>query len=407
MLGKLFTRDMARQGEARAAGSGFEIVIDGVQVGNPMQTYRGAMSIPGAWRAALLISNLLGRMPWDAYRQRGDAPVELLDPRPPLLEQPCGQETRMATFSSWALDLLWHGNSVAVVAERNSEGYPTAVYPVPADSVGVRRLNGSDYSPLPTGELEYSIGGRVFTAYEVIHIKGPCQPGAVRGFGVLEAHLAGALNLARDLQDQAETISRHGVPTGALKSQDPDLNQEQADELKAKWLAAQQKRSIAVLNATTEFQPIAWNPEELQLVEARKFSLHEIALIFGLPLYFLGADQASRTYSNVESESLNLLKYTLGGHLARFEQTLSAHFPRGTTVKANLDSILRADTLNRYQAHQIGIQAGFLTRDEARHLEDRPPLTPAQRDELLPKPPPAPVPEPAPAGPDDIEETDS
>lgn len=374
--------------QTRAAGSVFQTVIDGTPIDYPASIYRGGMSIPGGWRAANLIADLLGGVPWFAYRRRSGRPVELLDPTPLLLEQPAPPDVRMTTFSSWGLDLVWHGNAVGIIAARNAQGTPTAVYPVPADQVGVRRVTDAKFSPLPVGEIEYSVGRlRGLSPYDVIHIKGPCAPGGLRGMGVLEAHLEGTLNLAHEQAKQAASISHHGVPTGILKSQNPDLTAPEAADLKAGWLASQQNRTIAVLNATTDFSPLSWNPEELQLVEARKFTLHELALIFGLPLSFLGVEQSSRTYTNVEQEAINLIKFTLGGHLARFEQTLSLAFPRGTVVKADLDSILRADTLTRYQAHQIGLSSGFLTTDEVREIEDRPPL-PEQPD-----PAPAPIPE--------------
>ena len=79
------------------------------------------MTIPGAWSAALLISDFLGQVPWHAYREYGKA-KEMLDPTPPLLEQPNPPDPRMATFSSWGLDLLWHGNAVGVISARNAQG---------------------------------------------------------------------------------------------------------------------------------------------------------------------------------------------------------------------------------------------------------------------------------------------
>lgn len=361
-------------------------IIDGVAVDgsglSPTRSYSGAMTIPGAWRAAILLSDLLGSVPWHAYRSIGDGPIQMMDPTPPLLDQPAPPDTRMSTFSSWALDLIWHGNAIGIIAARNAAGWPTAALPVPADWVSVRRVDPGSLSPLPIGSIEYGIGGQSYGADEVIHIKGPCQPGALRGMGVLEAHLSGTLTLATEQARQALALSAHGVPTGTLKSDNQDLTNTEATELKAAWLKAQRDRTIAVLNSTTHFTPLSWNPEELQLVDARKFSLHELALIFGLPLSFLGADQSSRTYSNIEQEGLNLIKFSLAGHLARFEQTLALAFPRGTWVKANLDAILRADTLTRYQAHAAGITSGFLTVDEARELEDRAPLPEAPAPQL-------------------------
>jgi HK97 family phage portal protein len=216
--------------------------------------------------------------------------------------------------------------------------------------------------------------------------------------GVLEQHLNGSLRTADALARQARSVAQHGVPTGILRVHNPESETnpstgyevdglseaERLAAIKAAWNRAQASRGVAVLNDSVEFQPLSWNPEETQLLQAREFSLKEIANIFGLPPYFLGIETSSRVYANVEQEGLNLVRYALGGHLARFEQALSVLLPRGTWVKANLDSLLRPDTKTRYEAHAIAIAAGFLTVDEVRDLEERPPLTGAQREQLKP-----------------------
>jgi HK97 family phage portal protein len=373
-LGKMLRPARPQPQEDRLAGSTFQIAIDGTPGGvsgtSEIQHYRGGMSIPGAWRGSLLIADMIGQLPWDLFLgEDEDETAVKVWPRPPLLHQPAPPDTRMTTFSSSALDLVWHGNAVGVVAARDAFGTPTAVLPVPASWVGVRRVTERDY-PLPRGEVEYWIGGITFPASDVIHIKGPCAPGSLRGFGVLEAHMDGVLDLAAEQISQARSVSQHGVPTGVLKSLDPNIDQAGADALKTAWLRSQRQRSIAVLNSTTEFQALSWNPEQLELVDARKFTLHEIALIFGLPLSFLGADQSTRTYSNVEEEDIQLLKFTLSGHLARFEQTLSLAFPPGHVVRANLEMFLRSDTLNRYRAYQLGVSSGWLRRSEVRKREN-------------------------------------
>lgn len=402
-LGRMITRAMQYQVTNTVTGATDVFTVQGSPPLAPdwsRGAYSGGMSIPAAWRASVLLSDLLGSIPWSAFRERSGRPVQKLDPTPPLLDQPSPPDTRMDTFSAMALDLIWHGNGVAVVADRDRNGWPTAVVPVPAEQVQVMRTQDQDRLPFPTGSVVYGVGNRWFPSAEIVHVKGPARPGALRGMGVVECHLNGTLKLATDLATQAGGIDGHAVPSVIINPDDPDLTQEEAESLKLAWTRAQRTRRPMVTNATVT--PLAWNPTETQLLDARKFSLHEIALVFGVPLSFLGADQSTRTYSNVEQESLNLIKYSLGGHLARFEQALSLHLPRGTWAKANLDSILRADTLTRYQAHQLGIDAGFLTPDEVRELEDRPPLTPAQKAELKPPTPAAPRPA---SGPDD-EETD-
>lgn len=342
--------------------------------------YRGAMQIPGAWRAATFRAGLLGMLPWNAYRKLPRQPEELISPNPPLLEQPHPPDTRFTTFASTALDYIWHGNGLWIVAARDREGWPTAVIAVPAQSVGVRRITPYIDSPLPVGALEYAIGRLRLTSRDVIHFKRPGEPGAVRGLGVLEAHLS-TLDLAREQQKQAASISRHGVPTGLLKTNNPDASPADMIAAKASWLESQASRTIAALGPTVEFQPLSWNPEELQMVEARKFSLTDMELIFELPVGWLGGTTSSRTYANIEQDSANLLKFPgVGSDIAQFEQTLSLSFPPETCARANLDTMLRADTLTRYQAYQIACGKAFLSVDEVREMEHRGPMAADEGD---------------------------
>jgi HK97 family phage portal protein len=218
------------------------------------------------------------------------------------------------------------------------------------------------------------------SSQDVIHSKGPVEPGGIRGFGVLENHL-NTLSLAQDLDTQARSISQHGVPTGVLTSSNPDLTDNEAADLKATWLRNQQSRTVAVLNASTSFQPLSWNPEEMQLIEARRMSKADLELVFGLPTGWLGGMTSSRTYSNIEQDAVQLLKFSLGDHLAQFEQTLTLALPRGTVARANLDFLMRTDTLSRYQAHAIALSSGFLDVDEVRDIEHRPPLPQDSGDE--------------------------
>lgn len=338
--------------------------------------YQGGMGIPGAWRASLLVADTLAALPLRAFRERAGRPPELL-PTPPLLGQPNPPDPRVATFSSLLLDLLWHGNALAVVAARNREGWPTAMLPVPAENVTVTRASPWNGIDLPVGHIAYGVGNRWFDVDDVIHVKGPCRPGALRGFGVLEAHLNGTLDLDAEQRRQARAASGGGVPTGLLKVDDtPEnpLDDTEARQLKDKWKASQRSADIAVLNGRTSFETLAWNPSDRQLLDARRYSLHEIALIFGLDPSWLGVANNSRTYQNVQQESANLVKYSLGGHIARLEQSLSLHFPRGTWVSMNVDALLRGTTKERYEAHEIGIRAGVLKPSEARALEDRAPV---------------------------------
>jgi HK97 family phage portal protein len=394
-LGKLLERNLTYDVTNTQTGdqSTYTLITDGgpgMYAGWGDGPYRGGMGIPAAWRLALLVANQLGRVPWDAYRKMADRPAVKL-PDQPFLVMPAGTtDTKLSVFRSWGLDRLWHGNAIGIVAARSPLGYPIAATPVDAENVQVQRFGvqlpypGQNYIPpgFETGEVGYLIGGVWYHARDVVHFKGPCKPGALRGMGVLEAHFD-LMSRSRKLGAAATAVDAGAVPTGLLRSLNPDMSPTEAQELKDSWRASQRERTVAVLNPLTEFTPIAWNPTETQLLESRQYDVIDWANVFGVSASYAGGMNPSRVYANIEDQGLDLLRYgTPGDIIAEFEAVLSLMMPRGQYVKANLDHVLRADTKSRYEAHSIAIASGFMTRNEVRELEERQPLTPEQEREV-------------------------
>ena len=89
------------------------------------------------------------------------------------------------------------------------------------------------------------------------------------------------------------------------------------------------RRSIAVLNATTEFHPLTWTPVDTAAADFARITLGQIALMFGLPAYMLGAPTDSSTYANVESRMIELYQLTLLPWIGRIEAVLDAQLPPG------------------------------------------------------------------------------
>jgi len=408
-LGQIFTRDLKIEQTDTLTGEHVtDIIVQGPYGGayplwETSGPYRGCLQISAAWRASMLLSELLGRLPWDEYRDPPDAdpddPPEV-QPTPPILEQPSPPDTRMVTFSSLGLDALFHGNAIGIYAAWDRQNYPSAITPVEAERVWIKRKAHGDGVPLavPRGAPIYWVGpeptpdadprdvsGKWYAQDKIFHVKGPCRPGALRGMGVLEVGLAGGpLSLAKTLNQQANNVSEAGVPTMHIRSFDPDFDPGQAAELKAKATETQRVRSPMVTNALVEAKPLAWNPTETQLLEARRLSLVEVANLFGMDAEWVNAGQVSGTYQNIEQKGIDFLRHSAGGWLARFEQALTLIRPRGRWVEANRNAELQADTLTRYQVYELAIRNGILTRDEIRALERRKPLTAEQRVEALP-----------------------
>jgi HK97 family phage portal protein len=197
-----------------------------------------------------------------------------------------------------------------------------------------------------------------------------------RGSGVL-SRFAGDLATITALRAYVAGAFTAGVPAGYLKTSQPNVTQEQADTLKARWMAQHGgRRSIAVLNSTTEFHPLTWSPVDTDAANFTQLTQSQVALMFGLPVSMLGGPSGnSLDYSTTELRMIELYQLTLLPWIRRIEAVLSAQLPAGTSTRIEVDGLLRADTKTRMETYEIGIRTGVMTVDEARAYENRPPLS--------------------------------
>jgi HK97 family phage portal protein len=329
-----------------------------------------ALGVPAIYRGVTLIADAIGALGIHSYRNG-----RLVTPTPKLLERPNPQETRIETISAMAASLILDGNYIAVLGPSNANGLPDFFYPVAIDRVNVTRKDG---------QIIYRIDERQYDASEILHIKNFALPGEFFGRGIVQTQKQ-AIGKEIAINEYASRYFDGGVnPTAVIKSGNPDLTQEEAEALKSAWLAmySGRNRMPAVLNSTTDFEILSSNAQESQLIEAQLAGLTEAANILGLPAYYLGAPNSSRTYANVEQENLQLVRWSIQPIAERIEQSLSDLLVRGQYAKFNYDALLRTDTLSRYQAHAVGISSGFLTVDEVREMENRDPITPVDTEPI-------------------------
>jgi HK97 family phage portal protein len=366
--------------------------------GNPppdARGYQGAEAIPALMRCTSLIADTIAGLPWRVYRgyDQQAIPRWITDPQ---LTRPDGRIggvappipnalTAVEFRAQWITSALWFGDAFMWAPRgRGADGQLQAP---------LFLLNPLDVEYRDHG---YWIGESQLDMSEVVHLRGEPPYDAGLSDGVIDRYGAD-LGLAGAMRAYAAGIFASGIPTGYLKVNSPNPTQDQVEQLKAKWLAQHggPARSIAVLNATTEFHPISLSPIDTQLDTAREWSLRDIALMCGVPAYMLGVQGDSSTYANVESRMTELRTFTLLPWIRRIEAALDAEFPAGTEVKIITDGTLRADTSTRYDAYKVALDGGWLTVDEVRALEDRPPLPDQVSTDPADDMPPAPEPVPA------------
>ena len=123
-----------------------------------------------------------------------------------------------------------------------------------------------------------------------------------------------------------------------------------------------------------KYTPISISPNEAQFLETRKFQINEIARIFRVPPHMVG-DLEKSSFSNIEQQSLEFVKYTLDPWVSRWEQTLirsllTKEEKKKYFIKFNVDGLLRGDYQSRMSGYSIGIQNGFMSPNDVRELEN-------------------------------------
>jgi HK97 family phage portal protein len=327
-------------------------------------TTNDALSLASVYRSVSIIATAMKQLGIHVYRD--DAEVT---PTPLVIRQPDIKVTREVWMEQTINSLALAGNAYWLIG-RNGRG----------ETINLEVLNPfemmiqtDDYGTA----LYYVYRG--ITRYELRDIQQLAMmrvPGNVYGLGPIQAAQKELLN-ARDTRDYASVwFTDSGIPNGVLKS-DQMLSPDQASAAKDAWnLTAGAKNGVAVLGNGLTYQPMYLNPRDAMFLEAQAFNVQQIARLFGVPANMLLAsvDGNSMTYSNMEQEQMGFVRYTLSQYIVEIESALSHLMTRGTMVKINVDSLLRSDTLTRYQAHQIAIASGWMTIDEVRAIEDMPTL---------------------------------
>jgi len=229
----------------------------------------------------------------------------------------------------------------------------------------------------PTGELVYtyqSDKGQVKLQREsVLHIPGLGFDGLI-GYSPI-AMAKNAVGLALATEDYGATFFANGAnPGGVLEH--PGVVKE-PDRLRESWqsqFSGTNAHKVAVLEEGLKFHQMSIPPEQAQFLETRKFQINEIARIFRVPPHMVG-DLEKSSFSNIEQQSLEFVKYTLDPWVVRWEQSLQQALvlpsEKATIfIKFNLDGLLRGDYQSRMLGYSTGIQNGFYSVNDVRSLED-------------------------------------
>ena len=206
---------------------------------------------------------------------------------------------------------------------------------------------------------------------EVLHIRHRLGPDGVLGISPVEACRA-SMQLAITEQEHGEETYRNGAKLLGVLQVPGKLQPAQKQDIKEGW---QTNRSgqTPILEHGAEYKPLSMSLADAQWLEARKFSVEEIARIFRVPPSVVGhlVDSNYSTSSELYRQwvSMGLRRPLVSWEQAITAKCLTALGRKTYTLEMDYEDLLRGSSTERAEFYQSAIGAGWMDAAEVRRKE--------------------------------------
>ena len=361
------------------SGSSYRFFLGGSTSGKTV-TERSAMQMTAVYSCVRILAEAIAGLPLHLYTYKEDGGKEKAIGHPLYLllhDEPNPEMSSFVFRETLMTHLLLWGNAYAQII-RNGKGEVVALYPLMPNRITVDRdssgqlfysyqMNNSDAPTMKTGTV-------ILKPSDVLHIPGLGFDGLV-GYSPI-AMAKNAIGLAIATEEYGAKFFANGATPGGLLEypgtvKDPDRVRESWNK---GFSGSQNAGKVAILEEGMKYTPISIAPEQAQFLETRKFQINEIARIFRVPPHMVG-DLEKSSFSNIEQQSLEFVKYTLDPWVVRWEQSLSRALftpeeKKKYFFKFNVEGLLRGDYQSRMNGYATARQNGWMSANDIRELEN-------------------------------------
>ena len=334
-----------------------------------------ALQISAVWACVSVIVNTISTLPLLVYRNQADG-LRAVDRDSHLWallhDSPNARMTSSEFWAAMLMNLCLRLNAYARL-DRDERGEVIAMWPMAADQVEVEVIDGEIM-------YLYRVDNTltVLAADSVLHIKG--MGNGTLGLSRLEYMRATTSEVGNSAAAANRLFASNGKPTGVLMV-DNVLNTEQREAVKRNFsdMATGNTSRLFVLEANMKYQQLSLAPEDMELLKTRQFGVEEIARWFGVPPVMIGHSNVTTWGSGVEQIIEGFYKFTIRPMLVSIEQALKKRVLTSAqraarTVEFNFEGLLRVNIKDRAEVYSKLLQNGVFTRNEARQLENMPPI---------------------------------
>ena len=361
------------------SGSSYRLFLGGSTSGKAV-TERSAMQMTAVYSCVRILAEAIAGLPLHLYTYKDDGGKEKAIGHPLYLllhDEPNPEMSSFVFRETLMTHLLLWGNAYAQII-RNGKGEVVALYPLMPNRMTVDRDSSGQlfysYQMNNTDAPTMKAGTVILKPSDVLHIPGLGFDGLV-GYSPI-AMAKNAIGLAIATEEYGAKFFANGATPGGLLEypgtvKDPDRVRESWNK---GFSGSQNAGKVAILEEGMKYTPISIAPEQAQFLETRKFQINEIARIFRVPPHMVG-DLEKSSFSNIEQQSLEFVKYTLDPWVVRWEQSLSRALftpeeKKRYFFKFNVEGLLRGDYQSRMNGYATARQNGWMSANDIRELEN-------------------------------------
>lgn len=368
----------------KAADAGYSFLFGRTTSGKPVNE-RTAMQTTAVYACVRILAEAVASLPLHVYEYQDDGGKKLVHDHPLyylLHDEPNPEMTSFVFRETLMSHLLIWGNAYAQII-RDGAGRVLGLYPLLPDKMEVQRDDKGNiyyvYSRNSDENPTFKEYGNIkLKAEDVLHIPGLGFDGLIGYSPIAMAKNAVGMTLACE-EYGASFFANGANPGGVLEHpgvlKDPSKVRESWNSV---YRGVNNAHKIAVLEEGMKYQQIGIPPEEAQFLETRKFQINEIARLYRIPPHMVG-DLDKSSFSNIEQQSLEFVKYTLDPWVIRWEQSLQRSLllpgEKGKYfIKLNVDGLLRGDYQSRMNGYAVGRQNGWFSANDIREMENMNPI---------------------------------
>lgn len=368
----------------KVADAGYSFLFGRTTSGKPVNE-RTAMQTTAVYACVRILAEAVASLPLHVYEYQDDGGKKLVYDHPLyylLHDEPNPEMTSFVFRETLMSHLLIWGNAYAQII-RDGAGRVLGLYPLLPDKMEVQRDDRGNiyyvYSRNSDENPTFKEYGNIkLKAEDVLHIPGLGFDGLIGYSPIAMAKNAVGMTLACE-EYGASFFANGANPGGVLEHpgvlKDPSKVRESWNSV---YRGVSNAHKIAVLEEGMKYQQIGIPPEEAQFLETRKFQINEIARLYRIPPHMVG-DLDKSSFSNIEQQSLEFVKYTLDPWVIRWEQSLQRSLllpgEKGKYfIKLNVDGLLRGDYQSRMNGYAVGRQNGWFSANDIREMENMNPI---------------------------------